>query len=103
LSVVFILNILHGKIDSNELNVSIQRNENRQTRNSRYLTERNHTSAYGYNASLSRGVRLFNLFVNCYDKENLISVDTYKKRLKLVVNCKYCETPCFGGLNKLSC
>jgi hypothetical protein len=49
LSAVFIFNILHGKIDSNEFTVSIQLNENRQTRNSRYLTERNHTSANGYN------------------------------------------------------
>jgi hypothetical protein len=32
--------------------------------------------ASGYNEPLSRGVRLFNLFINCYDKENLISVDT---------------------------
>jgi hypothetical protein len=31
-----------------------------------------------------RGVCFFNLFIHCYDKENLISVDTYEKRFKLV-------------------
>jgi hypothetical protein len=39
------------------------------------MTERNHASSYGYN---EKGVRLFNLFINCeincYDKEYLISV-----------------------------
>jgi hypothetical protein len=85
LSTVSILNILHGKIDSNELTVSIQLNENRQTWNSRYLAERNHTSAYDYNDPLSKEVRPFNLFINFYDRENLISIDTYKKRLKFQI------------------
>jgi hypothetical protein len=81
LSVVFIFKILYGKIDSNEPTVWIQLNKNRQRRNSR---NSNHTSAYGYNQPLSRGVRFFNYFINCYEKENLISVGTYMKRLKLM-------------------
>lgn len=84
LSAVFIFNILHSKIDCLELSTAVRLNENRLTRNSKYLTESNHTSSYGFNEPLTRGIRLFNNFIDCYDKNNIISVDTYKKRLRLL-------------------
>jgi len=82
LSAVFIFNILHGKINSIELKDKVKINNNRTTRVSKYLLESYHTSNYGYNNPLNKGIRMFNLRINCYDKTNTLSVDAYKKRLK---------------------
>jgi hypothetical protein len=59
----------------------VKRNDNRQTRYSKYLKETNHTSDYGINNPLNRGIRIFNSRIDCYDKNNIISVDTFKIRL----------------------
>jgi hypothetical protein len=83
LSAVFIFNILHGRINSSELSDNVKLNNNRTTRISKYLLESNHTSNYGYNNPLNRGIRIFNSRINCYDKTNFLSVDTYKRRLKV--------------------
>jgi hypothetical protein len=36
----------------------------------------------GINNPLNRGIRLFNSKINCYDKNNVITAQTYKNRLK---------------------
>jgi hypothetical protein len=81
-SAIFIFNILHGGIKSQQLSNEIILNPNRQTRNSRYLSENNHLSLFSFNAPLDRGIRLFNLFISCYDKNNSMSIETYKRKLK---------------------
>jgi hypothetical protein len=80
---VFIFNILHGNVNSEEIKNYVKINNNRTTRVSRYLLESYHTSNYGYNNSLDRGIRIFNSKINCYDKNKRISLETYKIRLKL--------------------
>jgi hypothetical protein len=82
LSAVFIFNILHGRINSTALSDNVKKYDNRQTRYSKYLKETNHTSDYGINNPLNRGIRIFNSRIDCYDKNNIISVDTFKIRLR---------------------
>lgn len=85
LSAVFIFNILHGNIISEELKNSVKINNNRTTRVSRYLLETVHLTNYGYNNSLNRGIRIFNSRISAYDKNNRITIETYKKRLRMVI------------------
>jgi hypothetical protein len=81
-SAIFIFNVLHGGIKSQQLSNEIVLNPNRLTRNSRYLKENNHLSLYSFNAPLDRSIRLFNSFILCYDKNNTMSIETFKKKLK---------------------
>jgi Reverse transcriptase (RNA-dependent DNA polymerase) len=82
LSAIFIFNILHNGVNSAVLKDNVKINNNRLTRISRYLVETIHSSSYGMNNPLNRGIRLFNSKTHCYDKNNIISVQTYKNRLK---------------------
>jgi hypothetical protein len=61
-SAIFIFNILHGGIKSQQLSNEIVLNvlnPNRQTRNSRYLRENNHLSLFSFNAPPDRGIKAF--------------------------------------------
>jgi hypothetical protein len=82
-SAVFIFNILHDLIDSNELKDQVIINYHRITRVSKYFLESNHSSNYGYNNPLNRGIRIFNSNIHCYDKTRMISVENYKKDRKI--------------------
>jgi Reverse transcriptase (RNA-dependent DNA polymerase) len=82
LSATFIFKILHGAIDSSMLKNSVKINNNRITRISRYLLESSHSTNYGMNNPLNRGIRTFNSKIECYDKNNFITVNTYKTRLR---------------------
>jgi Reverse transcriptase (RNA-dependent DNA polymerase) len=86
LSAVFIFNILQDQINSTELKNEVKINNNRTTRISKYLLESNHSTNYGYNNPLNRGIRIFNSRIHCYDKTNAISVDKYKNNLKKCIN-----------------
>jgi hypothetical protein len=77
---------LHEKKNSIELKNNVTLNNNRTTRVSKYLLESNHTSNYGYNNPLNRGIRIFNTRINCYEKNNTISLEIYKKKTKINVN-----------------
>jgi hypothetical protein len=81
-SSIFIFNILNGGIKSLDLSNYVTINQNRQTRFTRHLNEYSSTKDYILNAPLNRGIRLFNSFISCYDKENFMSVDNYRSKLK---------------------
>jgi hypothetical protein len=76
-SAFFIFNILHGEIKSQQLSNEIVLNPNRQTINSRYLSENYNLSLFSFNAPLDRGIRLFK-----NNKNNSMSIETYKRKLK---------------------
>jgi hypothetical protein len=77
-----LLGFINGRINSTALSDNDERNDNRQTRYSRYLKETNHTLDYGINNPLNRGIRIFNSRIDCYDKNNIISVDTFNIRFR---------------------
>jgi hypothetical protein len=60
---LYLICILNGNINSEELKNHEKLNNNRTTRISKYLHETNHTSNYGHNNSLSRGNRIFKIRV----------------------------------------
>ena len=87
LSSCFIFDVLKNNIDNESLSNRIFKNNNRQSNRSnadtRFLFEPAHSTLYGYNEPITRGIRLFNKFLNCYEDNSNFTKHTFKNRIKL--------------------
>ena len=65
-----------------ELSNNVNLNNNRQLRHSKYLIEKFHNTEYGRNEPLTRGCRIFNNYIQCYENFTIRSKDSYKNNLR---------------------
>ena len=78
----FIFDILHDNILVDELSDNVNLNNNRQLRHSKYLIEKFHNTEYGRNEPLTRGCRIFNNYIQCYENLTICSKVSYKNNLR---------------------